>query len=140
MIFKKRPKKVLPEDLSAYVKGANFPENRGVAFVIGVTTLIATLLIAALLAVGIRAGYRAVVSDEGNDKTAVYEQKSQVNKDDKAKNGQATKGKDKSTSKQSSAGSQKSFSASEPRIVPRDRTMPNTGDTYVLPNTGDPGR
>lgn len=149
--FKKSSKKISPRKLKVYIDSTSVPESRSIAFVLGIMTLLLTLLIAGLITFGVRTTYRAFFNGEdGADQTTanLNQQENEKENKDKPTNQEKTDAKE-NTSENSEhvtnneSNSKKKNETNKSRTVERNRTMPNTGDNqhvYTLPNTGDPGR
>lgn len=136
----KSSKSVLPDEVGAYYKTTR-QERRGVAVLLGIITLVVTLLIAALIFYGGRAAYRAINGSEGSKtgQTATSPNSNDNKKDT------AQPAKDKKATNSQSQPSQTTTQSSSTNSRTQTRTpelgdsqpMPSTGD---LPATGDPGQ
>lgn len=146
--FKRKPKVVLPEEVSSYYQSER-RERVGVAVIIGIAALIATLLIAAGLFYGGRYAYRQI---KGSDTSTTSQQQAgdqEVSPEDVA--GQRPEANDNNDQRQGDNGAPSGTEGqvgsptnpttpTSPTTPPAtsNQTMPSLGDG-PLPRTGDEG-
>ncbi len=138
-----KKKSILPGEVDAYYK-SEAREKKSVAILLGLATLIGTLLFAALIFFGGRAIYRSFNSNDNKKDTAQTEKK-----DDTAQQQQGVSPSEpQSTNNQNNQGatnlqgSSNTGTSTPPRIVPNPSNTPALGDepaSTTLPRTGDEG-
>lgn len=149
--FKRKPKVVLPEEVNAYYQSER-RERVGVAVILGIVALIATLLIAAGLFFGGRYVYRQFIDNDSSKEQGTGQQvdpndidgqpqgDQEVNPDT---NAGGTTGDQPTSSTPGSGSSDTPANPSAPQTppsttTPAPQTTPALGDT-ALPRTGDEG-
>lgn len=139
--FGSKRKRILPKEVGDYYNLGR-REHKGIAFLLGLATLVGTLLVAALIFVVVRTVYRVATGDSSNQTAKVQTDKPQPKDQDKDK---TDKPKTTDSSEQGVIDAQgyqaKPNTSGPPRVEPR--TTPALGDgdpaPATLPRTGDEG-
>ncbi len=142
---KQQDASVLPAEVNQYYASEQ-EGRRGVAFLLGIITLIITLVVAAGLFLAGRFVYRKVTNDDKPATTQVQKLPNDAKTQDKAKTSD-NNSKNNNTSPTSPSGSQTLPSSPAPTTpspttprtpTPAPSSVPSTGDEpSALPNTGD---
>lgn len=136
---------VLPEEVEQYYQSKQ-NEKRSIAWLVGLGTLVATVVIAAGLFYGARYAYRQIKGDDNNTAQQQTSPESSVNQNDSAPSNEGgpagdTNGSTNSSTRErnsSPSDSEESSRNSNRTSPPTGNNLPSSGDR--LPATGDPGQ
>lgn len=144
--FRNRNKKsVLPSEVDAYYK-SEAQEKKSVAILLGLATLVGTLLLAALIFFGGRAIYRSLNGVDNKNETAQTEKTSNGSEQQQGVAPQSTQSQNTNNQNNPTPsnlqGSSNTGTSSPPRTAPNPSNTPALGDEpspAALPHTGDEG-
>lgn len=142
---KKRTASVLPSEVDEYYRTEK-RGRRGAAFLLGLMTLILTvLLVLGVFFIG-RFFYNKVTDKDSKSNTSISsnedKKSGQKSSDDKSSTGSASSAGSANASSGSSAGSGSTSTGSSASSAPASGSVPRTGDNLPgtsLPRTGDEG-